>query len=71
MYRNQMNFQVFEAKFLQIQLSTDIQLFFFFLISIKNCSGLKRLIEKLNSDYSDFNESHLEETEKWSCLLYL
>lgn len=62
MYRNQMNFQVFEAKFLQIQLSTDIQLFF--LISIKNCSGLKRLIEKLNSDYSDFNESHLEETEK-------
>lgn len=30
MYRNQMNFQVFEAKFLQIQLSTDIQLFFFF-----------------------------------------
>lgn len=28
MYRNQMNFQVFEAKFLQIQLSTDIQLFF-------------------------------------------
>lgn len=29
MYRNQMNFQVFEAKFLQIQLSTDIQLFFF------------------------------------------
>lgn len=63
MYCNQMNFQVFEAKFLQIQLSTDIQLFFF-LISIKNCSGLKRLIEKLNSDYSDFNESHLEETEK-------
>lgn len=34
MYRNQMNFQVFEAKFLQIQLSTDIQLFFFFLISV-------------------------------------
>lgn len=29
MYRNQINFQVFEAKFLQIQLSTDIQLYFF------------------------------------------